>query len=234
MPPPHNVNFCFPVPQELQNDRVKLVPFVPSEHADAFFAAVSGHDALFNYLPWGPFASAQDFLATVVEGRIQPDPGMVLFAVFDKTPPGGPQLAGTIGLLETSVAHLNTEIGFVITLPRFQRTHVTSSAAGLLLHFALDLPAAGGLGLRRVAWKANAHNANSIRAAERMGFRKEGVLRWERVLPADRTEGGNGVDLRAGDSRPGCLGRDTILLSLCWDDWEGGARDSVNAIMQRK
>ncbi|KAJ7489091.1 acyl-CoA N-acyltransferase [Mycena latifolia] len=225
---PFDVNFCFPIPEQLENDRVKLVPFVPSEHADAFFAAVRAHDALFTYLPWGPFASADDLLATLVLGRIQPDPGSVLFAVLDKTAPGGPQLAGTIGLLDTSPANLSTEVGFVITLPRFQRTHVTSGAAGLLLRFALDT-----LGLRRVAWKANVQNAQSVRVAERMGFRREAVLRWERVLPAGKTEGGNGGGVRAGDPKPGCLGRDTVLLSLCWDDWEGGAREAVNAIMQR-
>ncbi|KAJ7687697.1 acyl-CoA N-acyltransferase [Mycena rosella] len=231
---PYDINFCFPVPQLLENDRVKLVPFLPSEHADAFFAAIRAHDALFTYLPWGPFASVDDLLATLIVGRIQPDPGSVLFAVLDKTAPGAPQLTGIIGLLDTSPAHLSTELGFVITLPRFQRTHVTSGATGLLLRWALDALAAGGLGLRRVAWKANTLNVSSVRAAERMGFRQEGVLRWERALPAWKTEAGNGGGMREGDTLPNCVGRDTVLLSLCWDDWEGGARESVNAIMQRR
>jgi RimJ/RimL family protein N-acetyltransferase len=182
----------------------------------------------------GPFTTAADFVATLITARIQPDPGNVLFAVFDKTAADAPQLAGIIGFLETSAVHLCTEIGFVITLPRFQRAHVTSNAAGLLLRFALEPPAAGGLGLRRVAWTANIHNAGSIRVAERLGFRREGVLRWERVLPTSRTEDvGNGGGARAGDPKHGCLERDTLLLSLCWDDWEGGAGEAVNAIMQR-
>ncbi|KAJ7040923.1 acyl-CoA N-acyltransferase [Mycena alexandri] len=228
---PHDPNFCFPVPPDLQSDRVKLVPFIPSEHADAFFAIAGAHPELFTYLPWGPFATAHDFVSTVIEQRIQPSPGMVLFAVFDTTV--GPQLAGIIGLLDTSAANLSTEIGFVITLPRFQRTHVTSNAAGLLLRWALELPAEGGLGLRRVAWKANAHNTRSVRAAERLGFRKEAVLRWDRVLPAWKTDSGNGVGTRTGDSKAECAGRDTVVLSLCWDDWEAGARESVNSIIQR-
>ncbi|KAJ6598163.1 acyl-CoA N-acyltransferase [Mycena vulgaris] len=229
MPHPDDPNFCFPIPHQLETDRVKLVPFVPSEHADAFIAAVRGHDEVFAYLPWGPFASADDLLTTLVLGRIQPDRGSVLFAVLDKTAPGAPQLAGTIGFLDTSPANRSTEIGFVITLPRFQRTHVTSGAVGLLLRFALE-----GLGLRRVAWKANAWNARSVRAAERMGFRQEAVLRWDRVLPAWKTEGGNGGGVREGDPRTGCLGRDTVVLSLCWDDWEGGACEAVDAIIERR
>ncbi|KAJ7303767.1 acyl-CoA N-acyltransferase [Mycena albidolilacea] len=231
MAPPHDVNFCFPVPPNLQNDRVKLVPFFPSEHADAFFAAAGAHPELFTYLTFG----AQDFVTTVIEQRIQPDRGTVLFAVFDTSVAGAaPQLAGTIGLLDTSAANLSTEVGFVITLPRFQRTHVTSNAAGLLLQWALETPEAGGLGLRRVAWKANVHNAGSVRVAERLGFRREGVLRWDRVIPAGRTKGGNGGGVRGGDPRPDYLSRDTLLLGLCWDDWESGARESVNKIMQRR
>jgi RimJ/RimL family protein N-acetyltransferase len=158
---------------------------------------------------------------------------MLLFAVFDTTAPGIPQLAGTIGLLDTSTANLSTEIGFVITFPRFQRTHVTANAAGLLLHWTLDSPAEGGLGLRRVAWKANSLNTRSVRAAERLGFRREAVLRWDRVLPEWKAEGGNGGGVRMGDLKPSCLGRDTMLLSLCWDDWETGARELVNKIMER-
>ncbi|KAJ6564631.1 acyl-CoA N-acyltransferase [Mycena capillaripes] len=233
MTPSHDPNFCFPVPASLQNDRVKLVPFVPSEHADAFFAVAGPHPDLFAYLPWGPFTSAHDFASTLIEQRIQPDRGIVLFAVFDTTAPDAPQLAGTIGLLDTSATNLSTEIGFVITLPRFQRTHITGNAAGLLLHWTLDAPAEGGLGLRRVAWKANTQNARSVRAAERLGFRREGVLKWDRVLPEWKAEGGNGGGARDGDPKPGCLGRDTMLLSLCWDDWESGARESLNEIMQR-
>jgi RimJ/RimL family protein N-acetyltransferase len=164
---------------------------------------------------------------------------MVLFAVLNKcvSNPGvlSEELAGIIGFLETSAANLCTEIGFVITFPRFQRTHITSNAIGLLLHFALDLPAAGGLGLRRVAWKANAANAQSVRTAERMGFRKEGVVRWERALPKGKTAGGNAIsgERASGDPKRECLGRDTVLLSLCWDDWEEGGQEAVDAIMQR-
>ncbi|KAJ7794753.1 hypothetical protein B0H14DRAFT_3093722 [Mycena olivaceomarginata] len=212
MAPPHDVNFCFPVPPNLQNDRVKLVPFIPSEHADAFFAVAGAHPELFTYLTFG----AQDFVTTVIEQRIQPDRGIVLFAVFDTSVAGAaPQLAGTIGLLDTSAANLRTEVGFVITLPRFQRTHVTSNAAGLLLQWALETPEAGGLGLRRVAWKANVHNAGSVRVAER------------------EIEGGNGGGIRGGDPKPRSLGRDTVFLSLCWDDWEAGARESVNENSRR-
>jgi len=150
-----------------------------------------------------------------------------------------------MALKGSSVSHLKTEIGTVVILPKFQRTHVASNTVGLLLHYALDLPAVGmtngysthkPLGLRRVSWTANIQNEPSVRLAERLGFRKEGILRWDRVMPRDRkTMGiGNGSAVRNGDAKLECVGRDTVLLSLCWDDWENGGREKVDANMARE
>ena len=79
-------------------------------------------------------------------------------------------------------------------------------------------------------------NEASVRAAERMHFKREGLLRWDRVMPANKAAlvgVGNGRKLREADPRSGCMGMDTVLLSLCWDDWEDGARDKVEEIMNR-
>jgi RimJ/RimL family protein N-acetyltransferase len=118
-------------------------------------------------------------------------------------------------------------------LPSFQRTHVTSNAVGLLLHYALDLPVDGGLGLRRAVWQANVFNEASVRSAERMGFKLEAVLRWDRVLPIDKDDARNKKGERNGDPRAGCVGRDTAMLSICWDDWESGGKEHVDSIMDR-
>jgi len=153
-----------------------------------------------------------------------------------------------MGFLNTSPANLSTEVGFAIILPPFQRTHVTSNAIGLLLQYALDPPSdssdgdgsisfgreqrggRGGLGLRRVQWQANSLNTASIRAAERMGFKHEAVLRWDRVLREGREKGKVGNGREVSDD----IGRDTIMLSLCWDDWEGGGREKVLGVMERR
>jgi len=128
--------------------------------------------------------------------------------------------------------HLSTEVGFVITLPPFQRTHVTTNAIGLLLMYALDLPP-HGLGLRRVQWQANRLNTKSIDIAQKMGFKLEAILRWDRVLPVSKASASNGRGRREGDPRPGTIGRDTAMLALCWDDWESG-RARVLEAMDRK
>lgn len=180
-------------------------------------------------MAFGPFETVEQFLDVFVEGRIHPNPACVLFAIYDKTRPlvDEEALAGIIGLLDTSTTNLSTEIGFIFILPSFQRTHVASNAIGLLLHYTLDVPSEGGLGLRRVVWKANSSNLPSIRAAERLGFKQEGVSRWAVVLPEWKRKG-NGLERREEDSRKSCLGRDTVILSICWDEWEDGRRTRAN------
>lgn len=193
---------------------------------------------MYDYLPFGPYDTVEDLVDELFEARIRRSPDMVAFAVFDKTRApttanGDAPIAGVLGFLNSSARNLSTEIGFVMILPPFQRTHVASNAVGLLLHYCLDLPSAGGLGLRRVMWQANALNVGSVKAAERMGFKHEALLRWDRVLPKGKEMAGNRVEGRKGDPMEGCVGRDTVMLSLCWDDWEAGDKERVDAAMAR-
>ena len=123
----------------------------------------------------------------------------------------------------------------MIVLQEFQRTHVASNAIGLLLQYALDPAEKDGLGLRRVQWECASENGPSMRVAERMGFVKEGVLRWH-VVHWDgvaRGKVGNRRGLPKGGGE-GDLGRDTVIYGLCWDYWEGGERERVQAIMDRR
>ena len=187
---------------------------------------------LYDYLPYGPFQTLEEFHKKFYDSRIRDDTGSVLFAVYNKH--GKREiLAGSLAYLNSSAPHLAVEIGHIVTFPAFQRTHVTSNAVGLLMHYALDPPSAGGLGLRRVFWQANALNDKSVRAAQRMGFQWEGILRWDRVLPLGKEKAGNKKGERSEDPRPGHVGRDTAMLSLCWDDWEGGSRQRVDDVMAR-
>lgn len=205
-------------------------------HAEPFFSATQPHPEIYTYLPFGPFPTVAEFLDEVVEGRVHRNPALVLFAVIDKKTGDG-KLAGIIGLLNTSTANLSTEIGFVFTLPAFQRTHITSNAIGLLLYYCLDLPSSRGLGLRRVQWQCNSVNESSIRAAERMGFKAEATLRWDRALPLGKGKVGNGravIGRNVDGTNEEGLGRDTRLLSLCWDDWQGGGREKARAVIDRR
>lgn len=112
---------------------------------------------------------------------------------------------------------------------------MTSNAIGLVLQYALDAKERNGLGLRRVQWDCATENKASVRAAEKTGFVKEGVLRWQHVYRDGIARGkvGNGRKILGGGSE-GDLGRDTVIYSLCWNDWEGGVREKVQAIIDRR
>ncbi|KAG2103968.1 GNAT family acetyltransferase [Suillus cothurnatus] len=237
---PKDLNFCFPV-RDLSNERIKMTPFEASIHSSPFFSAVSARPELWAHMPTGPFQTVQDFNTNFLEAVVHRDPGMVLFAIIDKTKPpsaadGEGELAGMMSYTGSSSVNLSTEIGFIIILPLYQRTHVNSNAVGLLLQYALEVPSQGGLGLRRVQWQCSSMNAPSIRAAERLGFKKEGIMKWHRVFRGGKEKGKvhNGREFPGGHLGEQDYGRDTVILGYCWDDWEQGGKETIQAIMNRQ
>lgn len=186
---------------------------------------------VYTYIRWGPFEIGSELATAVRDARKE---GIFFYAVYDKKLHPEPTLAGMIGLENSSATHLYTEIAYVLILPEFHRTHVTTNAVGLMLHHCLDLPEHGGLGLRRTEWLASANNEKSRNAALRLGFRFEGIKRWQMVFPPAESKfpATNGIALRVGDPSRDSLGRDTAVLSMCWDDWEQGGRDKVDKMMK--
>ena len=89
-------------------------------------------------------------------------------------------MAGIIGLLNASPQTASAELGYIILLPQFHGTSLVNHAIALLLRYCLELPSEtnlpNALGLRRVQWQAHKENAASVKVAERMGFKKEGVV----------------------------------------------------------
>jgi len=211
---------------------VKLVPFIPSLHAQAFFDSTKDHPDLFRRMQF-VFPNLEAVLE-MVETYMRIDSNAILFTIIDKTKHDptndglGGSLAGIIGLFQSSASNLSTEMGPVVVTPPFQRTHVSSNAIGILMRYCFELPSSGGLGFRRVQWNTNPENPASIKAAKKMGFIHEGTLRWKWVLP----EGKEGKKSREGDPCSG-LGRDSVLLAICWDDWEGGVREHVDRMIEK-
>jgi len=240
-PSPYDINFAFPLlPPSLEGTHVRLTPFIPRVHGKTYWAAiepVSGE--LFRYFGVA-FLTMADNLA-YLEKFYRENPEFILFAIIDKTRSAGRpsgdivddatssdsagSLAGVIGLLRASPDQLKAEIGYAIVFPAFQRTHVATHAVGLLLRYCLDLPSATppGLGLRRVQWSSHSENIASIRVAEKMGFKREGLIRWMWAV------NGEGQRSREGDPKEDKRGCHTVILAMCWDDWEEGGRDHVHA-----
>jgi RimJ/RimL family protein N-acetyltransferase len=208
----------------------------PALHADAYFEGTRLHPEIYDNIPIGPYSTAEEFVTEVIEARCQPNPGIIIFAIIDKSDNAQSthakvvgNLAGIIGFMNTSKQHASTEIGFAITLPAYQRTHIATHAVGLLLQYALDLPPTG-LGLRRVQWQAGPESLASVGVAEKLGFRKEAFIRWQRAFPAGK-DGKMGRDGECNETAKK-RGRDTVLLAVCWDDWEERVREKVMALIE--
>ncbi|WVR05823.1 hypothetical protein IAU60_002848 [Kwoniella sp. DSM 27419] len=234
-PEEYDYNFCFEV-KKLASDRVELRPFVPSLHARPLWDAIStSSPALLRWLR--PFNDFDDFLEWA-ETTIRAQPGFLGYAIFS-APPGaeGPtdpkdfQLAGHAALINSSAELMTSECGWMIILEPFQRTHVLTHTAGLLIHRVLDMPSEGGLGLRRCQWFANNLNEKSRQAAGRLGFKEDGVIRAHRVLPKGMQGSTPG---RKGDAQEENMSRDSWLASVTWYDWEGGVREHVDQLMARR
>ena len=229
-PDPYDINSSLPIHEpSLESDRVKLTPLIPALHVREYWDQAQQAPEIYRFLSVKP--KTIDELLFFLEARVRRDPNFVFFAIIDKARGGA--LAGTIGLINTEPVNLSTEIGFVTIFPAYQRTYVTSNAVGILLRYCLELPNAPrpGLGLRRVQWVAHTFNKPSHNAAERMGFRYEGTLRWHWVLPEGQE--GSGSPLREGDPSKG-LPRDNKILSFCADDWENGGREHVERVINRQ
>ena len=85
---------------------------------------------------------------------------------------------GATRYLEIRPEHRSLEVGGTWYATEFQRTAVNTECKYLLLKHAFEV-----LGCIRVQFKADARNLRSIRAIERIGAMREGVLRNHYILP---------------------------------------------------
>lgn len=164
-----------PRPQRapLQGDRVRLEPLNVS-HAPSLFAAAHGQSAdphLWDFLPYGPFGDEPEFAAWVQANAPGDDP--LFLAIVDRD--GGAAL-GVASYLRITPGDGAIEIGHIWFGADLQRTALATEAIFLLARHVFEL------GYRRLEWKCDARNERSRRAAERFGFRFEGIFRQHMVV----------------------------------------------------
>jgi RimJ/RimL family protein N-acetyltransferase len=157
-----------PVPRELTGRYVSLRP-VQSDDAEALFEA-SQDPAIWTYLPYGPYATLDDFRGRVAE-MIAADDTLYFTIRVDGAP------RGIASYLRIKPAYGSIEIGHIWFGTPLQRTREATEAIYLLAKYAMD-----DLGYRRFEWRCNALNAKSRRAAERFGFTFEGIFRNHMVI----------------------------------------------------
>lgn len=86
------------------------------------------------------------------------------------------EIMGTTRIYGIDRVNYSCEIGSTFYGKKFQRTHVNTICKYLLLAYCFE-----NLGMIRVQFKTDELNISSARAIERIGGKKEGVLRNERI-----------------------------------------------------
>lgn len=151
--------------------RFGRVERLTSHHGAALWECVQGADAIWAYLSApGPFANMSVFSEWLVERIAQDDPYFYAIVANDG------RALGMAALMEIRPAMRVIEVGHILLSPQLRRTPLATEAQYLLARYVFET-----LGYRRYEWKCNALNAPSRRAAVRLGFTFEGILRQHMI-----------------------------------------------------
>lgn len=140
-------------------------------HAEALHVAYSTDPTVWDYLPYGPFASAADFHAWIRQAAEGTDP---LFYAITDLDTG--RLGGVASYLRITPAAGSIEVGHLNFAPCLQQTRAATEAIFLMMQWAFQA------GYRRFEWKCDALNRPSRRAAQRLGLSYEGIFRQATVV----------------------------------------------------
>jgi RimJ/RimL family protein N-acetyltransferase len=146
----------------------RLEPLDPDRHAADLFEA-NGDDRegrMWTYMGYGPFATLADYRAWMEATCLGEDPRF--HAVVDAQG----RAVGIASYLRIDPAMGVIEVGHIAWSPRLQRRPAATEAMVLMMARVFD-----ELGYRRYEWKCDALNASSRHAAQRLGFRFEGIFR---------------------------------------------------------
>jgi RimJ/RimL family protein N-acetyltransferase len=157
--------------RELMQGRYARLEPLSVAHVPDLHRANGASDAIWDYLPYGPFAREDDYRAWVADMAAKDDP--VFFAIRDLETG---RWSGVASYLRITPEAGTIEVGHICFSPQLQRTRAATEAMFLMMARAF------ATGYRRYEWKCNALNLGSRRAAERLGFSHEGVFRQAAVI----------------------------------------------------
>ena len=178
-------------PVTLTGSVVRLEP-LSEQHAPDL--TVAAHDErIWRYMLYAYPEDEEKMLAWVRDILTRQAAGADLaFAVIHRE---SGRAIGATRYLEIRPEHRGLEIGGTWYATEFQRTAVNTECKYLLLKHAFEV-----LDCIRVQFKADARKLRSIRAIERIGAMREGVLRNHYILP------------------DGCY-RDSVYFSILDNEW---------------
>jgi RimJ/RimL family protein N-acetyltransferase len=184
-----------PARQNFTGTHAVLEPLHRRHVADLWEAAQNAGES-FAYMPYGPFESRAALEGFIAANTSVADP--VFWAVRPLTLG---RAMGWLSLMNIEPKNAAIELGHIWFGPELQRTRAATEAMFLLLRHAAE-----DLGYRRLVWKCNNNNEASKRAALRLGFTPEGLLRAHMVVKSQR--------------------RDTAMFSIIEDEWPS-RRDAI-------
>jgi RimJ/RimL family protein N-acetyltransferase len=159
----------------LEGRHVRLRPVDPNGDAEPLYAeshAPAIDPGMWTYLFGGPYRDAAALReALAADARSEQNVTFTLLTLPDERP------AGVASYTRIKPEHGVIEIGGIWFGASLRRTVAASEAIYLLAANAFDV-----LGYRRLEWKCDALNQASRAAAERFGFRFEGVFRRHMVI----------------------------------------------------
>ncbi|BBL23503.1 MULTISPECIES: GNAT family N-acetyltransferase [Comamonas] len=181
---------AFVTPVTLQAHGVRLVPLELAHEEGLRAAAADGQLWNIRVTSVPEPQDTRAYIETALQMRAAGN--RFAFAVLDDA---SGEVLGSTSYHDILPAVQRVEIGYTWYAQRCQRTHVNTTAKLLMMGHAFDT-----LGCHVVGWRTDNFNFASQRAIERLGARKDGVIR--------------GHALR----RDGTI-RDTVMYSLRAGEW---------------
>jgi len=142
-----------------------------ARHRASLWDAVRGHDGIWTYMAYGPFAGEAVFADWLVSREENNDP--YYYAIVDHAG----RAVGLAALMAIRPDMRVVEVGNILLAPSLQRTVLATEAQLLLAGYVFET-----LRYRRYEWKCDALNAASRRAALRFGFTFEGIFRDHMIV----------------------------------------------------
>ena len=175
----------------LTGRHVTLRPFVEADLPALVEAAREGNLWDIFYANVSMMKVPERWLAAALKER---DVGRAL--LFTVETPGG-EVVGTTRYMRIAPQHRRLEIGGTFYATRVQRTGVNTEAKRMLLAHAFDV-----MGCQAIQIRTDTLNTRSQRAIERLGAKKDGVLRGHQVMADGRI-------------------RDSVVYSIIDREWPG-------------
>ena len=142
----------------------------PAEKHLADLLAASQHGEIWEYLPFGPYKTVDEWRAAIQRWHEQAEQGSSMSFVIVRR--SDERAVGMTAYIDIHSKDRWLEIGGTWLMPEVWRTPINTECKYLLLRHAFET-----LGCVRVQLKTDERNVRSQRAIERLGAVKEGVLR---------------------------------------------------------